>query len=741
MRTSSVRIALLLKTAGFIDDNTWKKYQKKITGEGKKLGDILTSDALSLKTYKDLLTMEIKIPFGKSDREEIQLAMGQTVQLAYGEMQTILNVHRPELEPLVTMLLNQNIISEEVAEEAKGVIDRLGEDAYNALLERDMISPDMIAKLVEKGDNPVSVRNRVYQAVEILKYNKVLSTDQAQALLKEHAKGEQPLPKVLSEKVSLKPFDLIDQVMKGLYLPTVNLRQTEIGEKVLSTLPGRFIRRELFLPLTINEAQLFAAMADPLLSPLVDTVAILTGKTVLSYFAPQEEIMNKIAMVVKGEEQGGQPISPAVERTKVYGAPPVAEAIVEKKQIPVAEKATAPVSEPYLRRIQTLVDSQSTVQLTNSLIESAILTRATDIHLEPLRQDLRVRFRIDGKLQNIMRIPREMQLPLISRIKVLGNMDVTERRRPQDGHFGLSIQDNLFDFRISSLPITNGEKIVIRILERGTVLKGLSELGLDKDQEKILTTFIHKPYGMILVTGPTGSGKTTTLYSSLNLLNKTERNIVTIEDPVEYQIDGINQIQVDYNIDLTFASGLRSVLRQDPDIIMVGEIRDKETARIAVRSALTGHLVFSTLHANRTVSALNTLVQMGVSPFLTSSALIGIITQRLVRRICQKCKKPFKPEKGVLETLNLDPDEDYTFYHGEGCEHCLQTGYHGRTAVFEILVVDDDVRTMVTDNAPEHKIFNHVVDKGMTTLLQSGINKIKEGITTPQEVIENVFLI
>jgi type II secretory ATPase GspE/PulE/Tfp pilus assembly ATPase PilB-like protein len=357
-----------------------------------------------------------------------------------------------------------------------------------------------------------------------------------------------------------------------------------------------------------------------------------------------------------------------------------------------------------------------------------------------MRDGVRVRFRVDGKLQNIMKIPPQMTLPLISRIKVVSNMDVTERRRPQDGHFGLNIEDNYYDFRISSLPTHLGEKIVIRVLEKSTVLKGLSDLGLDKDQEKTMDTLIHKPYGMILVTGPTGSGKTTTLYSALNMLNDMERNIVTIEDPVEYQIEGINQVQADYNIDLTFANGLRSILRQDPDIIMVGEIRDDETARIAVRSALTGHLVFSTLHANQTVGAANALIQMGVSPYLSSSALIAVITQRLVRRICPQCKTKYKPEAAVLEDIGLKPDAAPAYYKGVGCEFCLNTGYYGRIGVYEILVVDNDIRSAIVDNKPEHEIYELAQSKGMTTLANNGRKKIVDGLTTPQEVEEKIFL-
>lgn len=745
MRDASIRLAVIFKEAGFIDDETWEKYQKKMLSDGKSLGEILTSDALSLKTYRDLLTMEIKLPFGKSRRREIQLAMGQPVRISYQEMQTILNKYKPDPQVLIQLIHRDNLISDEVAEAALDIIQRLGEDCYNALLEREIITPEIIARVVEKSDNELSRINRITLALEILKYNKVLNDKEASEIRARYEETNTPIAEILPTVKNLKPADILDIILKGMYLPMVNLRETKIDKETVLALPEAFVRRELFLPLGIEEKRIISAMPDPLLMRLADTVSILTGKYVLPYFAPQEEVMNKIIKVLSPERKEPVEATPVPAETIVYGkeetkVTPPRKKTGEEKLPEETEGVVARVGEPRLRRIQTLVDSQSTVQLANSLIEFAIATRATDIHLEPMRDGLRVRFRIDGKLQNIMRIPREMQLPLISRIKVLSNMDVTERRRPQDGHFGLNVEGKYFDFRISSLPVNLGEKIVLRILEKSTVLKGLADLGLDEAHQKIMTDLIRKPYGMILVTGPTGSGKTTTLYSALQLLNSMERNIVTIEDPVEYQLDGINQVQVDYNINLSFANGLRAILRQDPDVIMVGEIRDSETARIAVRAALTGHLVFSTLHANRTVSALNGLIQMEVSPFLASSAVNAVITQRLVRKICPQCKISFTPDKGTLDALGLPTDKKYKFYRGKGCDHCLNTGYYGRTGVFEILVMDDEIRNLLIEKTPEHKIFDVAVKKGMTTLMANGVQKILDGITTPEEVLENIYL-
>jgi type IV pilus assembly protein PilB len=341
-----------------------------------------------------------------------------------------------------------------------------------------------------------------------------------------------------------------------------------------------------------------------------------------------------------------------------------------------------------------------------------------------------------------MNIPLELHLPITSRIKVLSNMDVTERRRPQDGQFSLFFKNINYDFRVSSLPTYYGEKLVLRILDETAVIKGLGDLGLTKDQQKLLQSIIEKPYGMILVTGPTGSGKTTTLYSAMNLLNDLKRNIVTIEDPIEYKLEGINQVQVDNNIDLTFANGLRAILRQDPDVIMVGEIRDTETAKIAIRAALTGHTVFSTLHTNTSVSAISTLAHMEIQRFMIASAILCIIAQRLVRKICTKCIKSFKPDKGLKKDFGIDPRSTKLMYRGSGCDSCFNTGYSGRIGLYEILPFDDEIRELIVDGVSDMELSNHAISKKkMVPLSEIGLNAIYEKITTPEEVMEQVFLI
>ena len=387
--------------------------------------------------------------------------------------------------------------------------------------------------------------------------------------------------------------------------------------------------------------------------------------------------------------------------------------------------------------LQAFGDSP-TVRLVNQVLIKAVSVGASDIHFEPYENEVVVRLRMDGELHDYITIAPSKYSEVVSRIKVMANLNVAEKRIPQDGKFPIRVGDKEYDIRVSTVPTVFGERIVLRLLDRSGKLLTLEDLGLSKEDLKKVEELISRPYGIILVTGPTGAGKTTTLYAMLLKLKSPRKNIITIEDPVEYQIKGISQIQVNPKVGLTFAKGLRSVLRQDPDIIMVGEIRDTETAQIAVQSALTGHLVLSTLHTNDAPSAVTRLKDMEIEPFLIASALEGVIAQRLVRKVCPYCKEPYKPSKEELEKLGLNPSGDYTFYKGKGCEHCLGTGYRGRIAIFEVLVFDEELKKLVVKTQDANEIRNLAVKKGFKTMLQDGIEKILKGITTSEEVLSVV---
>ena len=377
------------------------------------------------------------------------------------------------------------------------------------------------------------------------------------------------------------------------------------------------------------------------------------------------------------------------------------------------------------------------IKLVNLLVSGAIKDRASDIHVEPYSGNLKIRYRIDGILYDILNLPRRIQSPLVSRIKIMAKLNIAEKRLPQDGRIEIKIADRLVDIRVSVIPTAFGERVVLRLLDKTANILRLADLGMHDERIKLLNKLIKSPYGIILVTGPTGSGKTTTLYAALSTINRPEINIITIEDPIEYQMDGVGQIQVNPKIDLTFAAGLRSIVRQDPDVILIGEIRDRETAEIAIQSSLTGHLVFSTLHTNDAASAVTRLIDMGIEPFLITSSIIAIIAQRLVRVLCPHCKEVYVPDEETLANLGLDRSvlQKNTFYRKSGCNLCMQTGFRGRTAIFEIMIVDDEIKKLVLKTSDANQINELALKQGMITLQKDGIDKVLNGITTAEEVL------
>jgi len=404
------------------------------------------------------------------------------------------------------------------------------------------------------------------------------------------------------------------------------------------------------------------------------------------------------------------------------------------EETPEGEEEKKETQEVATDLLKTFGDNP-TVRLVNQVIIKAVNVGASDIHFEPYADEVLVRLRMDGELHTYLSISPSKYQEVVSRIKVMSNLNVAERRVPQDGKFHVRVGEKEYDIRVSVVPTVFGERVVLKLLDRSGKLLTLEELGLSEENLKKVEELISKPYGMILVTGPTGAGKSTTLYAMLLKLKSPRKNIITIEDPVEYQIKGISQIQVNPKVGLTFAKGLRSVLRQDPDIIMVGEIRDLETAEIAIQSALTGHLVLSTLHTNDAPSAVTRLKDMEIEPFLIASALEGVIAQRLVRKVCPHCKVPYKPTEEELKKLGLDPEGDYTFYKGKGCDHCMGTGYKGRIAIFEVLVLDDELKRLIVKTQDANEIRAAAIEKGFKPMLQDGVEKILKGITTSEEVL------
>ena len=421
-------------------------------------------------------------------------------------------------------------------------------------------------------------------------------------------------------------------------------------------------------------------------------------------------------------------------RLKVVSSEEYAKLIQEKlslESVQVEEEETKEESEDILFQR----DDSPAVRLVNTVLIKASSVSASDIHFEPYEDETIVRIRMDGVLHDYTKIPNSLYQEVVSRIKVMAKLNVAEKRVPQDGKIRVRIGSKDYDIRVSTVPTLHGERVVLRLLEKTGSLLTLNELGLsERDVEKV-KRLAQRPYGIVLVTGPTGAGKSTTLYAMLLHVKNPKKNIITIEDPVEYQVKGISQIQVNPKVGLTFAAGLRSILRQDPDIIMVGEIRDPETAEVAVQAALTGHLVLSTLHTNDAPSAITRLKDMGIEPFLIASSLEGVIAQRLVRKVCEHCKEPYEPTKEELRELGLPESERFVFYRGKGCEHCLGTGYRGRTGIFEVLELDEELKKLINQTQDANEIRKLARKKGFRTMLEDGIDKILKGITTSSEVL------
>jgi len=400
-----------------------------------------------------------------------------------------------------------------------------------------------------------------------------------------------------------------------------------------------------------------------------------------------------------------------------------------------ASREGAPVAEMEAAEEERMAQEPPVVRLVNLVMTQAIRDRASDVHLEPRRDALHVRYRIDGILHETLKIPKRLETAVITRVKILAGMDIAERRRPQDGHIELEREDTRLDMRVATFPTTHGEQVVMRLLYRGGVIYGMTELGFEPEMLAQFERALNQPHGLLLSTGPTGCGKTTTLYAALDTVNTPEKKILTIEDPVEYEMDLINQSQVNPKAGLSFAAGLRAMFRLDPDIILVGEMRDLESCQIAIQAALTGHLVFSSLHTNDAPSAPTRLVDMGVEPYLVASTLLCVVSQRLVRKLCDRCKEAYEPSDWEREALRLDPEKEYVFFRPKGCKHCSHTGFHGRTGIFEVLIPNETVRRLVVAKAPTSAIREAAVDSGMMTMQDTGIRKVLAGVTTPAEIL------
>lgn len=553
--------------------------------------------------------------------------------------------------------------------------------------------------------------------IAILLKNKVLTKEQLDNALQIQREKGTPLRRVLVQEGYISEETLLSLLSEQLYMPTLHLAKYKFDPKIISMIPERMARQYNLIPLSRMGNTLTVAMADPLNIFASDDLKAITGCDIDTVLSQEEEIIKAIDSQYHLESKNMQEIL-----EEATGQPE------QKKDIELLRP-----DEIELSSVLKESEKAPIVQLVDLMLTQALKKRASDIHVEPEYDCLRIRYRIDGALHDIFKIPKLNQNAILARLKIISNLDITENRVPQDGRFKVKFEGKEVDFRVSSLPTTFGQKFVLRALDKSNLSIGLDNLGFAERPLSIFKQAIAKPFGMILVTGPTGSGKSTTLYSVLNQLNTPERNIITIEDPVEYQIEGITQIQVKSEIGLDFASGLRSLLRQSPDVIMIGEIRDPETADIAIKAALTGQLVLSTLHTNDAISSITRIIDMGVEPFLVASSVIMLCAQRLCRKICMKCRKPIEIPKDYLEKVGFK--EKVVFYTAEGCKYCNNTGFYGRIAILEAVLVDDTMREMIIKRSSLDDIKAYAIKNGMLTLRDDAFLKVKNQLTTLDEAI------
>lgn len=544
----------------------------------------------------------------------------------------------------------------------------------------------------------------------------VISAQQLQeALSKQKILGKR-LGKVLVDTGMTTEDSIATTLAAQMNIPYLNLNEITIPPEVLTAIPEGIVRSHNLLPVKLDGNKLQITMVDPLDVFIIDEITFQTGYELNVGISPESQIEAAIK--------------------HYYGNSDTLQNAVDN--LTAERKTEVTLDESFFTTFDLNEDEQKVpiINLVNTIIQQAINDKASDIHIEPDEEVVRVRYRIDGILNELMKAPKTIQNELISRLKIMAQMDISEKRLPQDGRIKVKVQNKSIDLRVSSLPTVFGEKIVIRILDKSRLSLTLDQVGFDEDLLKLFKTLSSAPNGIVLMTGPTGSGKTSTLYAAINFVKSPEINITTVEDPVEYLIPSINQVQVRSEIGLTFARTLRSILRQDPNVILIGEIRDFETAQIAIESALTGHLVFSTLHTNDAASAVTRLIEMGVEPYLVASAVIGVGGQRLVRKICPSCRMPYE----VTDSEHLEVLKEYGFdetklYYGKGCLTCRKTGYAGRTAIHEIMTINDEIHGLILDSASARDIRQAAVKSGMRTMRVDGLQKAIKGVTTIKEVL------
>jgi type IV pilus assembly protein PilB len=552
---------------------------------------------------------------------------------------------------------------------------------------------------------------------EKLLENGLITAEQLESALQDQKQSGDKLGRILIRRGIINEHQLLEILEYVLGIPYVVLTKLDIAQEAVVLLPPHMIRKHRVLPVEAKNGRITLAMVDPLNYEAIDDVRIYTSLDVLPIIVSEKEMDLAI-----------QQLSSLRFDSKME------QLLGELRQ---DEKAATLQISP----VDEIEDDAPIIRMVNSIMSQAVQARASDIHIEPQESYVRVRFRIDGELFEVLELPQKSMAAVASRLKIMANLDISERRLPQDGRTRLMVEGREVDFRISSMPSMMGEKMVLRVLDRAAALYTLEDLGFSPVNLEKMNAIIKRPHGMILVTGPTGSGKTTTMYSILIRVNSVGKNLITLEDPVEYALPGINQVQINIKAGLTFPAGLRSVLRQDPDIVMVGEMRDGETAQLGVRAALTGHLLLSTVHTNSAAGTMARMVNMGIENYLLSSSLIGVVSQRLVRRLCPNCRQPYELDGETARRLGLNGQAEQVFYRAEGCNMCLNTGYMGRLALHEVMVLGPEIRQAINSGINSEDVLQDIaVREGMVGIRQDGIEKARTGLTSLEEVMKVVYL-
>ncbi len=641
-------------------------------------------------------------------------------------------------------LVKQELITRDELNKAKENEASTGTPWYKQLIQARKVSFNAVEDMLRYEFHSKAVHTVQQSMGDTLVGMGVLTQDKLQEALALQKRKGRLLGNILVEHGYATREDIARAFSLQHELPYTALDRTPSDAAALALIPESVARKNEIIPISLQGDRLDVLITSPQALDRLEAASIILGKRIHVSITACDDIKTELARRYGTlKENDASAATPSLRATRQVAKqldkevpvesvhPSINKSVMENDTVSVNEEVEVERESARFEAIARAASGSSVIQMVTTIIEGAVNSGATDIHLDPQEPEMRVRYRIDGVLHDIMSIPEELENAVVSRIKIIAELDITDTRHPQDGHISLEVGEREFDVRVATLPTFLGERIVLRLLDQSSILSGIRDLGLESDDEESLARIIEQPYGMILVTGPTGSGKTTTLYAALNQKNVMTDSIVTIEDPVEYQLSGINQVQIDTDIDVTFANTLRAALRQDIDVLLVGEIRDSETARIAIRAAMTGHLVFSTLHTNDAPEAIATLRNMEVPAYLISSALTAVIGQRLVRTVCRECITSFKPAPTLLKSLGL-PATTKKLYRGSGCDACYHTGNHGRTGIFEVLEITEPIRKLIYEEASAEVVMKAAK---LTTMAMRCRQKVTEGVVNPEEFL------